>query len=84
MRSVPTSDPASILVVDDDTDMREGLCDALIEEGYAVSAAINGAEAVRKLVNTSRPDLILMDLRMPVMDGYEFLKRRDGDESLNK
>jgi len=81
-RSSTSRPPAFILVVDDDTEVREGLCDALGDEGYRVAEAINGADAVRQIAEEG-PDLILMDLRMPVMDGYTFLDRRRSDAALH-
>jgi CheY-like chemotaxis protein len=65
---------ASILLVEDDTDSREILAEILEEEGYRVACAANGQEALDYLQsNTSPPRLILLDLMMPVMDGWQFL-----------
>jgi CheY-like chemotaxis protein len=61
-----------ILVVEDDTSIRELLVELLESEGYQVASAINGLEGLKYLQNQSRPDLILIDLMMPVMDGYSF------------
>jgi CheY-like chemotaxis protein len=72
----------SVLVVDDDTDLREGLCDILVEEGYSVIGATDGADALAHLNEFALPDVVLLDLRMPRMDGYEFLERRQGDPLL--
>lgn len=60
-----------ILVVEDDTSIRELLVELLESEGYAVSSANNGLEGL-KFLEHHRPDLILIDLMMPVMDGYSF------------
>jgi CheY-like chemotaxis protein len=60
---------AVIMVVDDNETNREVLSIILTASGYIVIEACNGFEAV-KLATRSRPDLILMDLSMPVMDGY--------------
>ncbi len=73
---------AEILVVDDDPEVREALCDVLEDEGYAVVRAANGAEAIRYL-RKGRPRAIVLDLTMPVMDGYEFLDRRASDPTLS-
>ena len=62
---------ARILVVDDDTSIRGFVEMALDSEGYAVSTATNGAQALQ-VTDQLRPDLILLDMRMPVMDGWEF------------
>ena len=61
-----------ILVVEDDTSIRELLVELLESEGYAVSSAINGLEGLKFLQTQGNPDLILIDLMMPVMDGYSF------------
>lgn len=61
-----------ILVVEDDTSIRELLVELLESEGYSVSSAVNGLEGLKHLQNNLNPDLILIDLMMPVMDGYTF------------
>ena len=61
-----------ILVVEDDTSIRELLVELLESEGYAVTWAINGLEGLRQLQTQDSPNLILIDLMMPVMDGYSF------------
>lgn len=60
-----------ILVVEDDTSIRELLVELLESEGYVVGAAVNGLEGL-KYLQQETPDLILIDLMMPVMDGYSF------------
>jgi CheY-like chemotaxis protein len=66
----------SILLVEDDQDVRESVFEALAEEGYSVIATRNGVEAIRVLTyKPELPDLILLDLMMPVMDGWEFQRR---------
>jgi CheY-like chemotaxis protein len=72
-----------VLVVDDDLDIREALTETLQDRGFAVRAAANGREAlnlVRALVVP--PAMILLDLMMPVMDGYEFLAARKAEPAL--
>jgi len=69
------------MVVDDDPDLRELLFTALADEGFEVVPAANGEEALG-LLRTFRPDVIVLDLMMPVMDGWQFaneLKARDED-----
>lgn len=61
-----------ILVVEDDTSIRELLVELLESEGYTVASAINGLEGLKFLQSEGNPDLILIDLMMPVMDGYSF------------
>jgi CheY-like chemotaxis protein len=62
-----------ILVVDDEEGFRDGLADLLNMEGYAVTVARNAVEAV-PLLPEFRPDIILLDLRMPLLDGEAFLR----------
>jgi CheY-like chemotaxis protein len=69
-----------IVVIDDDDDIRDAVQEVLEAEGYTTLGAANGAEAIQLLrVAEKRPCLILLDLMMPVMDGWEFLKEI-GDE----
>ncbi len=63
--------PTRILVVDDDESILDFVREALSDYGYAASAAIDGAEAL-ELARRQPPDLILLDMRMPIMDGWEF------------
>src|SRR5262245_39183233 len=62
-----------ILVVDDDPGIVQFLKDLLDLEGYAVDTANNGAAALLQ-AERHRPDLVLLDLMMPVMDGWQFLR----------
>ena len=62
-----------VLVVDDDEAIRSLLTEMLQDEGYEVFQGKNGAEAVR-LATEARPDVIIMDLRMPVMSGVEAIQ----------
>lgn len=62
----------TILVIDDQPDARAGLEIMLRRDGYTVETAANGREALDKLWRGLRPCIILMDLMMPVMTGYEF------------
>jgi two-component system, chemotaxis family, chemotaxis protein CheY len=64
----------SILVIDDDDDIRDAVQDVLRAEGYATHGATNGHHAQQMLeVAVDAPELILLDLMMPVMDGWDFL-----------
>jgi CheY-like chemotaxis protein len=74
---------APILVVDDDVDVREALADTLEYRGFAVVTATNGHDALRVLRSMSAPPaFILLDLMMPVMDGYTFLEEQRSDPDL--
>nr|WP_216618559.1 response regulator [Corallococcus carmarthensis] len=63
-----------VLVVDDDPDILEALSEILEAEGFEIRRARNGKEALERL-DPDPPDLILLDLMMPVMDGWEFAQR---------
>jgi two-component system cell cycle response regulator DivK len=63
-----------ILIVDDQEDLRGVLRDLLTGSGYTVIEAADGAAGVAK-AKSDRPDLILMDIQMPVIDGYEAARR---------
>ncbi len=63
----------SILIAEDNDDIRETLEDTLKNEGYIVETAKNGKIALQKLKELPSPSLILLDLMMPVMSGWEFL-----------
>ena len=66
-----------VLIVDDDADTRVALADLLEDAGYDVLCAANGREAlVRLSVSGVRCDLILLDLLMPVMNGWDFRQRQ--------
>ena len=63
----------SILLVEDDPDIREAIHEVLVDEGYDVALADTGLSALERLRGGGRlPDLILLDLMMPVMDGWQF------------
>jgi CheY-like chemotaxis protein len=64
--------PRHILLVEDDFAIRETVAEVLESDGFQVTCAHNGAEALRLLGEGHRPGLILLDLMMPVMDGWEF------------
>jgi len=61
-----------ILLVEDDSALRETLAEVLTELGYQVACACNGKEALDQLGRGTPPDLIVLDLVMPVMDGWAF------------
>lgn len=63
-----------ILLVEDEADLREAMVEALTEGGFSVSAASDGAVGL-EIAILEKPDMIIMDLMMPVMDGHEMLRR---------
>jgi two-component system response regulator MprA len=74
--------PFTILLVEDDLDLRDALVESLREEGYAVDWAGDGVQALAYLRNGGRPGLILLDLMMPRMGGAEFRKVQRVDPKL--
>ncbi len=71
-----------ILVVDDDPDIRDLLCDRLHYLGYQIDTACRGDEALKK-IGEIRPAILLLDLQLPDMDGMEILKRVKDDPDLS-
>ena len=72
-----------VLIVDDDADIREGVAGMLDDEGFATAQAANGADALNFLADAAEsPDVILLDLMMPVLDGWTFCKLRQGIQQL--
>jgi CheY-like chemotaxis protein len=67
---------ARILVVDDDDAIRETVGELLDLEGYGVDTAANGAVAWNKLEDGLQPDVIILDVMMPVLDGYGFREKQ--------
>lgn len=74
----------AILIVDDDPDIREALLDVLTDHGYSAEALSNGREALEYLRAGARPQLILLDLMMPVMDGLQFRHEQVSDPELRE
>ena len=72
----------SILVVDDDEDMRTMLCIVLAAEGYRAVGAANGEEALRLLRSDGPPALMLVDLMMPRMNGEDLMRAMKQDPAL--
>jgi CheY-like chemotaxis protein len=73
----------TVLIVDDDRDLRASLCDALNDEGYRTIDASDGREALERL-RTERPDVIVLDMMMPVMNGWQFREEQLRDPALAK
>lgn len=75
--------PPKVLVVDDSQDYRATICRLLEENGYEVIEAFDGAEGLRRAL-ADRPDLVLLDFDLPMMNGYELLLQLRGDFDLRK
>lgn len=71
-----------VLVVDDDYAVLDAIKDVLEDEGYEVVLAANGLEALKELRRGTPPCLILLDLMMPVMNGWEFRREQLQDKTL--
>ena len=84
--SEAAADPRSLrprlLIVDDDDAIRESLGEALAEDGFEVVLAANGREALDLLRSNPRPSALLLDLMMPVMNGWEFRREQLNDPLL--
>ena len=80
-----SKDSKSILVVDDNEDIRSLLSLVLLKEGYEVVLASDGAEALEK-IKATKPDLILLDVMMPGLSGLDVLSiiRDDKDKKINE
>ena len=75
---------ANVLVVDDDEAIRDVVAEVLREEGYDVVCAQNGLQALRELEGNGHTDLVLLDLMMPVMSGWEVLEEMQSNEALSR
>src|SRR5688572_2484007 len=74
-----------VLIVEDDAGIRRGLYDLLTDMGYLVLCAENGQQAMDILQHTDPPpSVIILDLMMPVMDGWEFRLHQRADQRLSK
>ena len=71
-----------ILIVEDDPDLREMMAQLLMLEGFQAHAGSNGREALEYLGGTPTPEVILLDMMMPVMDGWEFLRLQQRDPKI--
>lgn len=72
-----------VLVVEDETDLREIIQDVLAGEGYQVTCASDGFQALELLAGGLRPGLVLLDFYMPRLDGWAFLERMRGELGLS-
>jgi len=74
--------PREVLIVDDDLGARQALAELLEYRGFSVGSAANGREALNFLRSSSLPRIIILDLMMPMMDGWEFLEHQSRDFAL--
>lgn len=71
-----------VLIVEDDDDLRDMMAQLLSLEGYRAETAANGRDALDYLSHGDTPEVILLDLMMPVMDGWEFRRRLSDNPAL--
>ena len=71
-----------ILLTDDDDDLRNTIAAVLASEGHQIAEARNGMHALQRLLHVPLPQLIILDMLMPVMNGFEFLDRMQRDPRL--
>jgi CheY-like chemotaxis protein len=76
--------PPTVFVIEDDADTRDMIARFLQLEGFAVETAANGRQALDRLDKGAHACVILLDLMMPVMDGWEFRRRQIEDAVLAK
>lgn len=74
----------TVLVVEDHDETREAVAMLLEDAGFRVATVANGADAIEFLESESAPDLILLDLDMPILDGWSFLEIRRSHQSLGR
>jgi CheY-like chemotaxis protein len=82
MSATHPPDEPCVLIVEDDDGAREALSDCLAMEGFSVASARNGKEALDYLHRSALPKLILLDLFMPVMTGWEFRAAQKKDAAI--
>src|SRR5687768_13966257 len=76
--------PPTVLIVEDNPEFRASIADLLAESGFTVAAAENGEEALGYLRVSRLPDLIVLDLMMPVMNGWAFAEELKRDPVLRR
>jgi CheY-like chemotaxis protein len=78
---VPGESLKRVLIIEDDQAIRESIAEVLTDQGYAVAAAPDGLEGLRE-ARAQRPNLIMLDLMMPTMNGWQFREAQKQDPSL--
>lgn len=81
MTTVNPSIPTNVMIVDDNQDIRELVCQLLEADGYSANAAVDGEEMWRKL-GEEKPDIILLDVMLPGTDGFELCRQLCADSSM--
>ncbi len=71
-----------ILIIEDDKFLRELITQKLVKEGYEISGAVDGEEGI-KMIAEEKPDLVLLDLILPGIDGFEVLAKAKADPALS-
>lgn len=74
----------TILVIEDDHDTRVAIRQALENTGHRIYSATNGSEGLRLLRKIGTPDLIVVDMIMPIMNGEEFIKAKEKSKEFAK
>lgn len=77
-----TDTEGCVMVVEDEADAREAMVELIEGEGFAAVGAVHGQQAIDMLRSGTRPSLILLDLKMPVMDGWGFCEALAADERI--
>jgi len=77
-----TNSKKNILIIEDDKFLRELIVQKLLKEGYDVSEAVDGEEGIKKIKET-KPSLVLLDLILPGIDGFEVLSQMQNEPGLS-
>jgi CheY-like chemotaxis protein len=80
----PAPRGASVLLVDDDFAILDGIAELLEGEGFSVVSASNGIDALNQLRSGLLVDVIVLDVMMPIMDGWDFRAEQLADPSLRE
>lgn len=78
----PLEAEKTILIIEDDPDIRDTMAQILDEEGYRTFTASSGLDALQQLRDGLRPHLILLDLMMPIMDGWQFREEQEKNPAI--